>query len=141
MAAGYNSSAINLDYFPDGFLTRFFFFCGNSQSKPGRTAVTALPYADHKTEVLNLLLSIPKHMWAVANNYILSNERQLLEYSMCLQLGCQNRTFCKKVLFNYFCICSQNVDFSNVCNCQINSTFNRLGRYQCYICKRYKATM
>ena len=39
--------------------------------------LTALPYADHKTEVLDTLLSIPTHTWAIANKGKLSNERQL----------------------------------------------------------------
>ena len=32
-----------------------------------QSTVTALPYADYMTEVLNLLMSVPTHTWAVAN--------------------------------------------------------------------------
>ena len=35
---------------------------------------------------------MPTHTWAVANKDKLSTERQLSEYSMCLLLGCPNRT-------------------------------------------------
>ena len=57
-----------------------------------QSTVTALPYTDFKTEVLDSLLSIPTHMRAVANKVKMSNERQLKEYSMGHQLGCPNRT-------------------------------------------------
>ena len=57
-----------------------------------RLAVTSLPYIYEKNEALDLLLSIPTHTWAVANKDKLSNKRQLLEDSICLQLGCSNRT-------------------------------------------------
>ena len=67
-------------------------FCGDAQNKPGmlQSTVTALPYANYKTEVLDSLLSVPTRMWAVANKDKMSNERRQSEYSMCLQLGCPN---------------------------------------------------
>ena len=38
--------------------------------------VTALPYANYETEVLDLQLPVLTHIWAVANKNKLSNERQ-----------------------------------------------------------------
>ena len=52
-----------------------------------QSTMPALPFADNKTKVLISLLSIPTLPWAVANKDKLSNERQLSEISMCLQLG------------------------------------------------------
>ena len=39
------------------------------------STVTALPYANNKTEVPDSPLSVAKHTWAIANEDKLSNER------------------------------------------------------------------
>ena len=78
--------------FPSSIHWVFYFVAAPCTSLAGlQSTETALPYADYKTEVLDSLLSIPTQMWAVEINDKLPYERQLSDYSMCLQLGYPNR--------------------------------------------------
>ena len=64
----------------------FFFVAAPRTTLAGlQSTVTALPFDDFETEVLDSLLSLPTHThtWAVANKDQLSNVRQLLKYSNC----------------------------------------------------------
>ena len=54
--------------------------------------VIALPYANYNAEVLDSLLSLPTHMWAMANKDKLSTERHV-RVQLMPQVRMQHRNF------------------------------------------------
>ena len=82
------------------FSTQEIFFCLSFFLVVPRTSltglqstVTALSDANYMTDVLDSAVSIPTHLWAVANKDKLSNKILLSEYNMCLQLRRPKKTF------------------------------------------------